>query len=198
MLNPNCRSQHRHRSGRISGVCSAFGVFVLFACTACNVQRETKTSPELESQSGASSPAPGERLKPHPQLTAEEVVQIQLEALRTNGQDDSGIRVAYRFSSPKNRSVTGPFERFAQMIKSPIYDMLLHHVRSDSLPLYMHGSEARKFVVLESEQGELECYLFILNRQREGPYRQCWMVDAVIRGTLEDDPSKLSMSEDQR
>ena len=46
---------------------------------------------------------------PSPGYSPGEVVQILVEALRENDADDSGIAVVFRFASPENRSVTGPF-----------------------------------------------------------------------------------------
>lgn len=61
-------------------------------------------------------------LSPNPTSDPETVVTIQLEALATNDEpfEDTGIGVAYNLASPANRRVTGPFERFAQMVVSQL------------------------------------------------------------------------------
>lgn len=57
---------------------------------------------------------------PDPRLSPADVVRIQLESLRTNGLSDNGIDTTYRFASPSNKKVTGPYARFAQMTEAVI------------------------------------------------------------------------------
>ena len=66
----------------------------------------------LASAPAASADPLAEDLVPDPALTPEQVVRIQLEALRNNDAGDRGIAVAFRFASPGNRQNTGPLPRF--------------------------------------------------------------------------------------
>ena len=65
---------------------------------------------------------------PSPELSPEEVVEIVVDALRTNdrAEDDAGIETVWRFASPGNRASTGPLPRFTRMIKRGFPDMLEH------------------------------------------------------------------------
>jgi hypothetical protein len=46
---------------------------------------------------------------PNAQLTPDQVFKIQLEALRTNDENDRGIEITFRFASPANKRSTGPY-----------------------------------------------------------------------------------------
>src|SRR3984957_18998229 len=71
-------------------------------------------------------------LKPKPELSPEQVVQYQAEALQHNDEPkpDAGIERAFRFASPSNKQVTGPVENFARIVKSPAYAPLLNNESS--------------------------------------------------------------------
>ena len=67
--------------------------------------------------------------EPDPALSPADVVAIQLNALQTNDtpETDAGIAQTWAFAHPDNKRVTGPLPRFAQMIKGPLYQILLGH-----------------------------------------------------------------------
>ena len=48
-----------------------------------------------------------------------EVVKIQLSSLQNNNSPniDSGILQTWEFAHPKNKSFTGPYDKFKNMIK---------------------------------------------------------------------------------
>jgi hypothetical protein len=117
---------------------------------------------------------------PEPSLSAEDVVRIQMRALQTNGAADQGIRTTYRFASPGNKRVTGPFERFAQMIKAPPYDAMLNAQAIELGTLRVSEGRALQEVLVTTADGETAAYLFVLRRQTEAPVRGCWMTEAVI------------------
>ena len=56
---------------------------------------------------------------PSPDLSPEDVVRIQVEALQRNDEPspDAGIEAAFRFASPSNRRATGPLGRFSEMVR---------------------------------------------------------------------------------
>jgi hypothetical protein len=64
-------------------------------------------------------------LRPSAHLAPEDVVRIQLEALRKNDGEDRGIAVAFRFASPANKRSTGPLPRFISMIRNGPYSLML-------------------------------------------------------------------------
>ncbi len=115
---------------------------------------------------------------PSPELTPDQVVRIQLEALRGNDARDSGIEVTFRFASPANRASTGPLPRFARMIKSGYAAMLeFESVRYG--PVETIGRFARQRVEL-SGPGGVTAYEFILERQQGGEFAGCWMTSSVL------------------
>jgi hypothetical protein len=117
---------------------------------------------------------------PDPSLSAVDVVRIQMRALQTNGATDQGIRITFGFASPSNKRVTGPFERFAQMIKSPPYDAMLNAQAVEFGALQMSDGRAMQEVLVATADGETAAYLFMLRRQTEAPVEGCWMTEAVI------------------
>ena len=60
-------------------------------------------------------------MKPSKNLSAYDVVKIQLEALKNNNKNDDGIKVTWLFAHPDNKKVTGPYERFRIMIYGQQY-----------------------------------------------------------------------------
>jgi hypothetical protein len=115
-----------------------------------------------------------------PSLSAVDVVRIQMRALQTNGAADQGIRTTYRFASPGNKRVTGPFGRFAQMIKAPPYDAMLNAQAVELGTLRLSERRALQEVLITTADGETAGYLFVLRRQTDAPVRGCWMTEAAI------------------
>lgn len=120
--------------------------------------------------------------EPSPSLSPEEVVRIQVEALRQNDEpyDDAGIEAAFRFASPSNRRATGPLPRFAEMIRRGYADMLGFE-RAEYGPMRVEGDRASQWVTLVQPDGLRTEYVFGLSRQEGGACDGCWMTDAVIR-----------------
>ncbi len=121
--------------------------------------------------------------EPRADLAPAEVVAAQLYALKNNdsANRDDGIRTAFRFASPGNRRVTGPIERFIEMVKNPLYAPLLNHRSARSGEMTVVGGAARQKVTLTARDGAPATYVFILTQQDGPPCSGCWMTDAVIR-----------------
>lgn len=132
--------------------------------------------------------------RPNEQLRPEEVVEIQLTALRTNGPDNEGIERTFRFASPANRSATGPLERFASLFRTPAYRPMLNHVSSEVFSPVVDGGVALVPVTVSLPDGSEFDYMFVLSRQSDAPYENMWMTDAVqFQGTVvpaEPDPER--------
>ncbi|HEY1014387.1 MAG TPA: DUF4864 domain-containing protein [Herpetosiphonaceae bacterium] len=120
---------------------------------------------------------------PHPSISPEQVVLIQLSALQRNDDPapDSGIRAAFEFASPANRLYTGPVERFIAMVKNPLYRSLLNFQDATPFPIEIEGDRAQQRVALLDDDDEEIIYVFALSRQQAEPYADCWMTDGVIR-----------------
>jgi hypothetical protein len=116
---------------------------------------------------------------PHPDLSPQQVVRIQLAALRGNDDQDRGIEICFRFASPANKSVTGPLPRFVRMIEQGPYSLMLRYQDLIFEPVEIDGSTARQTVTLYG-RGEALTFTFFLGRQSEGECKDCWMTESVI------------------
>ena len=82
--------------------------------------------------------------EPDPSLTPGQVIAIQLKALRSNRDmaDDGGIAITFNFASPANRRMTGPLARFVQMLKNPLYTIMLDFDRYETGKLEREGRQS--------------------------------------------------------
>jgi hypothetical protein len=121
--------------------------------------------------------------KPHPDLSAEEVVKIVLEALQHNDAPcaDCGIETTFNFASPANRAVTGPLPRFVEMVRNPMYQPLLHFDRVEFEPINLEGDHAEQRVKVFDANGDSAVFVWMLTRQPGPAWKDCWMTDSVIR-----------------
>jgi len=152
--------------------CAAWGRGVLLACLLGCASAST-------AQSDGDEISPGDRLSPSSKLTPEQVVHIQLEALRLNDARNRGIEVAFRFASPDNKLHTGPLPRFISMMQEGPYSLMLAYENVAYDPVEVSDDRARQRVTLIGS-GLVVAYEFYLSRQTEGPCTGCWLTDAVI------------------
>jgi hypothetical protein len=136
----------------------------------------------------AQSAASGQSLEgpsPRPGLSAEGVVVTQMQALQSNDSHDHGIEITYRFASPANKRQTGPFERFARMLKKSPYDVLLNASKISYGPKHVMQDQAQQEVTVTSTTGRETTFVFHLKRQKTPPYTDCWMTEAVsVKGVV--------------
>ncbi len=128
-------------------------------------------------------------VKPTTDVQPAEVVRTVIDALRKNSEADKGIEQVYCFAAPSNKRITGPLERFTRMIKSGYGDML-NHFASEFEPISIVDSVARQRVWLETADGKIVGYLFLLGKQSSGEFNDVWMTEGVYRI----DPSTRSRS----
>ena len=122
-----------------------------------------------------------EMVYPNPDIAPAEVIAIQLNGLQYNDSPeiDAGIRQTWAFAHPRNRAMTGPLSRFANMLKGPGYDMLLYHASHQIVPANS-GDGWRQFdVFMESGNGKLLQFAWIVEKVTEGQYKDGWMTVAV-------------------
>jgi hypothetical protein len=117
---------------------------------------------------------------PDPALLPAEVVAIQLDALQANeAESDAGIAQTWAFAHPDNKRMTGPLPRFAQMIKSPQYRMLLNH-RSHAITEVSRTDEEAVFAVtVTTRTGEVVGYRWSVAKVVGGEHAGAWMTIAV-------------------
>ena len=122
-----------------------------------------------------------EMVYPNPDIAPADVIAIQLNGLQYNDSPeiDAGIRQTWAFAHPRNRAMTGPLQRFATMLKGPGYDTMLYHASHQIVPANS-GDGWRQFdVFLESGNGKLLQFAWIVEKVTEGRYKDCWMTVAV-------------------
>ena len=122
--------------------------------------------------------------EPNPLLSPRQVVKAQLDALRRNEElgDDLGIATAFRFASEANREATGPLDRFASMLRNPLYRPMIDHSSAEFGPTHVEGDVARVQVVLFGRGGEVAAYDFTLSQD---PTTRCWLTDGVMLAPVE-------------
>ena len=120
-------------------------------------------------------------LSPRPELSPQEVVQYQITALQHNDvpTSDAGIERAFRFASPANKQVTGPLEKFVQILKSPAYSPMLNNLSASVVGSEIKDEQAKIAVQVVAADGRQVTYVFVLSREKEGEFNHCWMTDAV-------------------
>ena len=118
---------------------------------------------------------------PDAALSPAEVVSIQLNALQANDtpEPDAGIAQTWAFAHPDNKRVTGPLSRFAQMIKGPLYQILLNHRSHDIKEISRTDDRADFEVTVTSEAGEVVGYRWSVAKVAEGANAGAWMTIAV-------------------
>ncbi len=121
--------------------------------------------------------------EPDPSLSPQDVVSIQIEALRNNDTpyQDRGIEVTFNFASPANKRMTGPLERLKVMVRNPVYGPMINHRSAEYRNVRVEGDVAQIDVILNSNEGQYLGYRFILSRQHGNEYEGSWMTDAVYR-----------------
>ena len=121
--------------------------------------------------------------EPDPSLSPQDVVSIQIEALRNNDTpyEDRGIEVTFNFASPTNKRVTGPLERFKVMVRNPVYGPMINHRSAEYENVRVEGDFAQVDAILQSKDGQYSGYRFMLSRQHGNEYEGSWMTDAVYR-----------------
>jgi hypothetical protein len=122
----------------------------------------------------------GEITFPHPELSPEEVVRLQLAGLSDRSADGSGILQCFCLASPANRIVTGPLERFGQMVRDDPY-RCMSHPRAVLIGRPQYGDDvARLLVTIIDDHHEVRAFAFVLAKQKGAPFADCWMTEAVL------------------
>ena len=121
-------------------------------------------------------------LKPNTNIEAMQVVKMQLSALMKNDSPykDFGIVQTWEFAHPNNQKVTGPLERFKNMIKTDSYSMLINHKDHEIIEVYK-SSEITTFevMVLDKEKKYYKFKWQVEKYKLDGPLKDCWLTTAV-------------------
>jgi hypothetical protein len=127
-------------------------------------------------------PSFSEILKPSIEIEPKQVIKIQLTALMENDNPykDIGIEQTWEFAHPNNRKMTGPLERFKNMIKTDSYSMLLDHSNHEISEVYMSNKVATfEVTVMDREKKYYKFKWQVEKYNGEGVLKDCWLTSAV-------------------
>ena len=121
-------------------------------------------------------------IKPNTNLDPFEVLMIQLNSLKNNNKPykDAGIEQTWEFAHPNNKEITGPLDKFKEMIYSENYKILISHENSEITILEeTKDMSVYKVTVLTKNKKK---YYYIWQVERvlsEGSLKNCWMTTNV-------------------
>jgi len=119
---------------------------------------------------------------PNTSLKPFDVISIQLNSLQRNNIPfkDAGIEQVWKFAHPDNKRITGPLEKFKEMIYSESYQMLIEHENSEITILSENESiSVYKVYILSSDKKKYSYIWQIEKVQTEGDLKNCWMTTSV-------------------
>ena len=121
------------------------------------------------------------RTTPHPSLSPLDVVKIVMNALQKNDEPSKnrGIAVTFNFASPANKNVTGPIERFVNMVSGPVYGQMVDHLGAVYEKIKIKGDSASIDVIIKVVSGKFVGFRFLLTKQRDNEFDGTWMTDSV-------------------
>ena len=123
-----------------------------------------------------------ELLKPNTSLKPEEVILIQLKALKDNNRPyiNAGIEQTWEFAHPLNRKFTGPLDKFISMMYNQSYSMILDHNKHNLIFITKNEFQSFFFVELIDTNGVKVGFQWIVEKVLdEGKYKNCWMTSSV-------------------
>ena len=127
-------------------------------------------------------PSLADIIKPNLNIEPQQVIKIQLSALMKNDNPykDKGIIQTWEFAHPDNQKMTGPLERFKNMIKTDSYSMLLNHSSHEISEVYMSNKVATfEVTVMDREKKYYKFKWQVEKYNGEGVLKDCWLTSAV-------------------
>jgi hypothetical protein len=114
-----------------------------------------------------------------PNLSPHSVVQLQIASMQAARSSPAAIRVCFELASPGNRELTGPLERFAEMVNMSPYNQIGAAAHWQAGRSVLEGKYAAIFVTTIAQDGTLAAFRFLLEKQSQPPHENCWMTVAV-------------------
>ena len=121
-------------------------------------------------------------IKPNPIIKPDEVITIQLEALKENNSPykDTGISQTWEFAHPQNRQYTGPLSNFTLLMKSDTYSLMLNHINHNVIFVSKDDHTANYFVELTDKSGDKFGFTWTVKKVLiKGKFKDCWMTTGV-------------------
>jgi len=128
-----------------------------------------------------------ELLYPSPNLQPDEVISIQLNALKNNKHPhlNAGIEQTWEFAHPLNRKYTGPLKNFIDLMYSPFYVMMIDHKDHNILLVSNEDNIAYFFIELTDKIGNEFGFQWIIEKvATKGKFNDCWMTTSVSQPML--------------
>ena len=125
-----------------------------------------------------------ELLKPSPNLGPQEVISIQLNALKDNNNPykNSGIEQTWEFAHPSNRIFTGPLSKFKNMMHSPSYIIMLEHLKHNIILVSEQANVSYFFIELTDRMGNEYGFQWTVEKVTiNGKFKECWMTSGVSK-----------------
>ena len=121
-------------------------------------------------------------IKPKPTLKPLDVLLIQLNSLKNNNTPytDAGIEQTWEFAHPNNKAITGPLNKFKQMIYSKSYEILISHENSEITILKETENMSTYKVLILSKDKKKYYYIWQVEKVLlDGSLKNCWMTTSV-------------------
>ncbi|HCP17729.1 MAG: hypothetical protein CBC12_03025 [Candidatus Puniceispirillum sp. TMED52] len=120
-------------------------------------------------------------IMPDPSLQPEDVVTIQMMALQNNDNisDDLGLRQTWVFAHPDNKAVTGPYDRFAMMLRNPTYLPMINHRNFEIIDQRQEPGEVKFLIEMETPENLLYRFVWVVKKVEDGDEIGSWMTSAV-------------------
>ena len=121
-------------------------------------------------------------IKPNSNLKPFDVLMIQLKSLKDNNKPykDAGIEQTWEFAHPANKKMTGPLEKFKNMIYSDDYKILISHENNKTIILKEAPNKFVYKVFVLSKDKKRYYYIWQIEKVMvEGKLKNCWMTTAV-------------------
>ena len=120
--------------------------------------------------------------KPNISLKPFDVLMIQLNSLQNNNvpYKDAGIEQTWEFAHPDNKKMTGPLEKFKQMIYSKSYEILMSHENNEITILNETSNKSVYKVYILSKNKKKYYYIWQIEKVLlDGYLKNCWMTTGV-------------------
>ena len=121
-------------------------------------------------------------IKPNITLKPFDVLMLQLNSLQNNNVPfkDAGIEQTWKFAHPDNKKMTGPLEKFKQMIYSKSYEILIRHEKSEITILNETNNKSVYKVYILSKDKKKYYYIWQIEKVlKNGNLENCWMTTSV-------------------
>ena len=121
-------------------------------------------------------------IKPNSNLKPFDVLMIQLNSLKDNNKPykDAGIEQTWEFAHPNNKKITGPLDKFKEMIYGENYKILISHENTEITVLKEKEDISVFKVIVLTKNKEKYYYIWQVEKVLlEGELKNCWMTTSV-------------------